>query len=617
MEFLDRYRIIRLLGQGAFGSVYLARHPELGVLRAIKLLHQGVANDALLTEAVNQASLEHPNIVQVFDTGRHEEQPFIVMEYLSGGSLQEILQKGPLGLDRALAISVDLASALEHAEAGKVIHRDIKPANVLLHKNHAAKLGDFGLARLFAGKSSQKTKVAGTVAYLSPEQLQGQITFQSDLWALGCLMVEMLSGEPPFGREDNYAAMKRICEAKPVFPDKMRGRLPGELLSLVQSLLQKEPGRRPQNAGQVKELLLTFSDPRTPALDAGRQATMLEEDWPCFQGNPGRTGSVSGAPSPSLKKVWQYEAGAPLFSSPALCRGRAFFGSTDGRIHALDLLTGSSLWTSQSRGHCPTGVIAFGAGVVAITYDGLVYALKASDGELIWRNQVKGGCFTTAPWFTRQGVLVLSKDGLLVSLSLVDGKVNWSHNFDSVFEAGLLWSENQIVTIDSKGLVRALDPEKGEYLWQVELGCPVEAAPCARKGRLFVQGLTGRLFCLDTITGARQWSHDLKTLAPAAPAVQKDKVVAVGANGQVVCLDAVSGQARWQTGINRAVTASPALAFDSVVILDRKGCLTLLEGQGGEKLSQIHLGAPFHSSPVIRRDMVLALDTSGRVFALA
>ncbi|HEX5627551.1 MAG TPA: protein kinase, partial [Actinomycetota bacterium] len=202
-----RYRVERELGRGGMAKVFLGSDTVLGRTVAVKVLAPQFADDdgfvmRFRREAQAAASIGHPHIVSVFDTGSDDGVHFIVMEYVEGRTLAEILAGGGRILpDRAIDIAIDVCGALEAAHAQGVIHRDIKPGNIMLNPRGEVKVTDFGIARVTttADTVAQTAAILGTASYLSPEQAQGQpVDGRSDIYSLGCVLYEMVTGRPPF-----------------------------------------------------------------------------------------------------------------------------------------------------------------------------------------------------------------------------------------------------------------------------------------------------------------------------------------------------------------------------------------------------------------------------------
>jgi eukaryotic-like serine/threonine-protein kinase len=220
---ISRYEIIRLLGRGAMGSVYLARDPALDREVALKVVAGDTEGEREIrkaclsrfaAEAKTLARLRHPSIVQVYDTGEHDGEPWIAFELVKGESLEAMLeQRKKLTIRRAALFAVDIASALRHAHGLNVIHRDIKPANILVEQGTGiAKLTDFGVAQTLGAPSTEDGGVVGSAGYMAPEQIDGQIADAgSDLFSLGVVLYQMTAGSHPFLRDTMAATMSATC----------------------------------------------------------------------------------------------------------------------------------------------------------------------------------------------------------------------------------------------------------------------------------------------------------------------------------------------------------------------------------------------------------------------
>jgi len=257
---IGNYEVERELGSGASGTVHLGVDPD-GAHRALKVLPGGLRSDSSLfvrfrTEIDVLRSLNHPNIVKIFDVGEDSGRQFYVMEYLSGGSLAEVIEKrGAVGLNGALDVATAICSALDHAHAAGIIHRDLKPANVLLDEKGVAKVVDFGIAKLTETEGVTVTRqVLGTVEYMSPEQAAGvEIDPRTDIYSLGIVLYEMLTGRVPFRSQSVAAVLKSHQYSMPEAPQEWNESIPDWLNELVLDMIAKDPERRPQSAAEVAE----------------------------------------------------------------------------------------------------------------------------------------------------------------------------------------------------------------------------------------------------------------------------------------------------------------------------------------------------------------------------
>lgn len=270
-----RYNVIRALGGGGMARVYLAHDEVLGRDVALKVLRDQYAEDEEFAErfkreARSAASLSHPNIVSVYDRGVAEDgTSYIAMEHIPGGSLKErISRDGPLDPDDAAGVALQITGALEAAHEHGVIHRDIKPHNVLLTSTGAVKVADFGIARAAAATSISHTSlVLGTAGYMSPEQALGEpVDARSDLYSLGVVLYEMLTGELPYSADNPVAvSMKHVNE--PLRPPKeLNPEIPDGMNAVVTKLLSKQPGDRYESASELAGDLRRVRDGLPPLL---------------------------------------------------------------------------------------------------------------------------------------------------------------------------------------------------------------------------------------------------------------------------------------------------------------------------------------------------------------
>ncbi|MHB1412087.1 MAG: protein kinase domain-containing protein, partial [Thermoleophilia bacterium] len=247
--FDNRYEIVKRLGSGGMADVYLARDTHLGREVAIKILYKRYARDEEFVarfrrEAQAAAGLNHPHIVSIYDRGEADGSYYIAMEYLEGKSLKDLIaQKGSLPPDKAIFVAEQILQALQFAHEHNVIHRDIKPHNIVISGRGEVKVTDFGIAR--AGTSAKMTEtgsILGTAQYLSPEQAKGKAVEQgSDLYSLGVVLYEMLTGRVPFEGENPVAiALKHLSDV-PVPPQALKPGIPDNLNTVVMKALAKDP----------------------------------------------------------------------------------------------------------------------------------------------------------------------------------------------------------------------------------------------------------------------------------------------------------------------------------------------------------------------------------------
>jgi eukaryotic-like serine/threonine-protein kinase len=265
---IQGYEILGVLGRGAMGVVYKARQVGLNRLTALKMILSGVhagkeeiARFRGEGEAV--ARLQHPNIVQIYEVGEHTGLPYFSLEFVDGGSLQAKLDGSPMHAQSAARLMVQLGSAMHYAHQRHIIHRDLKPANILMTSDGVAKISDFGLAKKLEGEAGHTTTgaIMGTPSYMAPEQAAGKTSElgpSADIYSLGAILYELLTGRPPFRGETVLDTLQLVQHTEPVPPSRLQPRVPRDLETICLKCLRKEPYKRFETAQDLADDLERF-----------------------------------------------------------------------------------------------------------------------------------------------------------------------------------------------------------------------------------------------------------------------------------------------------------------------------------------------------------------------
>jgi serine/threonine-protein kinase len=266
IERVGRYEVKEMIGEGAMAQVYKAYDPQIGRTLACKILKEERSLDEeyvsrFLREAKAAGAFVHPNIVTVYDVGRYDERPYIIIELVDGTPMDEALRKNAkLPLTQALSIGIQLANALDYAHAQGVVHRDIKPSNILLLPDgHNIKIADFGIAHIDepdATRHTQAGTVLGTPQYMSPEQVMGvQVDGRTDLFSVGVILYQLFSGRRPFNADTMATLLYQITREEPPPLGEVAPDVPVGLQHIVSKLLAKQPDRRFQSGRELARAL--------------------------------------------------------------------------------------------------------------------------------------------------------------------------------------------------------------------------------------------------------------------------------------------------------------------------------------------------------------------------
>ncbi|WP_326791860.1 serine/threonine-protein kinase [Streptomyces sp. NBC_00841] len=640
--------MVAFVGRGGMGEVWEGRDRVIERRVAVKLLphDRRDASGAKLffREARTAGRLNHAGVVTVFDLGQDPDHGtlYLVMEFLTGRDLDTVLREdGAPQVATAVDWAAQTAEALKAAHAAGIVHRDLKPANLMLAPDGRIKILDFGIARYIAS-THKSSKVIGTLAYMPPERF-GDVPAESrsDLYSLGCVLHELLTGSTPFQAAEPVAMMAAHLNTTPEPPGRARPGVPAALDDLVMALLAKDPGDRPSSAAEVRDRLrelsavtpasgagsdLSGADTKTvttPLTGAGPGAAQTPVPVPGpGAGTPMPTGRISrrtalrlgiGAsitaalgtgvaaavnlfdhnttdhktpktPDPRLR--WRYATGDAVTSSPAVVDGGVYIGSTDGSVYALHVTTGKKKW-AYATGDKVEGMPAVVDGLVYIgSTDGSVYALDAATGERKWA-YATGDKFEAAPTAV-DGMVYIAGNNSVTALNAATGNEKWAVSCDSGLESPAV--VDGVVYIAGYNSVTALNAATGNEKW---------------------------------VRRASDWGFDRKDEwdnTPEdwrfTPPTVADGVVYIGSSKRVYALDAVTGKKRWAFDTGGTVEGTPTVT-DKVVYV---GCSSkrvyALDAVTGKKRWAFDTGGTVGGTPTVADGVVYIGSFDHNVYAL-
>lgn len=287
---VGKYEILRSLGSGGFGSVFLAKDTWLNIKVAIKVPHkQSLELFKLLKEPRLQAALNHPNIVRMISAEKENKVFFMVMEYVKGKTLEKILEKEKvMDIERSIDYITQTSYGVDHAHKNKIVHRDLRPSNIIISEDGTAKITDFGTSVWLNNIPYASTRI-GSPPYMAPEQFLGKATFNSDIYSLGCIFYEMVIGQPPILDPDPFKILEKAQEGK-IKPPRVRdNRIPKEINEIIMKCLSSKIEDRYQKASEIIRHIAAFKgkDSKKSEIDdilgriKAREKTTPAACWNC------------------------------------------------------------------------------------------------------------------------------------------------------------------------------------------------------------------------------------------------------------------------------------------------------------------------------------------------
>lgn len=269
-QTVGKYHIIKSLGSGGFGAVFLAKDTWLNKEVAIKVPHkQSLELFKLLKEPRLQAALNHPNIVRMISAEKEKKVFFMVMEYVKGETLEKVLEREKvLDSSKAVEYILQIASAVDHAHKNKIVHRDLRPSNIIINEEDVLKITDFGTSAWLNNIAYASTRI-GSPPYMAPEQFLGKATFQSDIYSIGCIFYELLLGRPPILDPDPFKILELAKEGKITPPRLKNSRIPKDIDEIIMKCLSTNLEGRYQKASEIIRDISKFrgKDPQKTEID--------------------------------------------------------------------------------------------------------------------------------------------------------------------------------------------------------------------------------------------------------------------------------------------------------------------------------------------------------------
>ncbi|MFB6876424.1 PQQ-binding-like beta-propeller repeat protein [Streptomyces sp. NPDC056323] len=652
-----RYELVAFIGRGGMGEVWEGHDRVIERRVAVKLLPHDRRDtsgaELFFREARTAGGLSHAGVVTIFDLGQDPDDGtlYLVMEFLAGRDLDTVLREDGLP---EVATAVDwvaqTAEALQAAHTAGVVHRDLKPANLMLTRGGRVKVLDFGIARYIAS-THKSSKVIGTLAYMPPERFGDYpADARSDLYSLGCVLHELLTGKAPFQATDPVALMAAHLNSVPEPPGRTRPGVPAALDDLVMALLAKNPDDRPAAAAEVHERLrerpaetlapvpapptpAPVTAPRPPDTDANTGTTALATVTATAPDavpppEPGPDPST-GAPAPTraLSRRTALRLGIGAAAGAGIAAAVTLFDQNAADHESPDATSGNaaSLRWRYTTGDAVTSSPTVADGVVYIGSDDKnVYALDAATGKKKWA-YATGRKVEAAPTVAGGVVYAGSLDNSVYALDAATGKKKWAHAAGHAVRSAPTVA-GRVVYVGSESGVFALDTATGDQKWRFDtLGGSLFSSPAVVGGDVYV-GNIHSVYALDAATGARKWIFGTGSEGTYSAPMVVDGVVYVSSVHSVYALDAATGRQKWVHGIESnqfSGCSAPAVVDGAVYVGNHdsagagwQGRVFALDAATGRKKWQFDAGDSVNSAPTVAGGVVYVGSDDRNVYAL-
>lgn len=599
---VNRYAIQEVIGVGGMGSVYRARDlhfPNAVKLVAVKeMINQ--ARDPLVRQTIVQnfereanilATLEHTSIPRIFDYFTHNERSYLVLEFINGKDLEELVSKTPDFFSEEQVIQwaiqlCDVLSFLHNHKPEPIIFRDMKPSNIMVNQNQRIILVDFGIAKSF--RDGQKGTMIGTEGYSPPEQYRGEASLQADIYALGATLHHLLTRkdprlEPPFTFGDR--PIRQINPAISV-----------ELETVINTALNYNLVDRFQSAQAMKEALIM----------AGRKTGLLARI---------STASLNiNKADEGPRPLWTFQCEDEIRGTATIDRGHIYVGAYDNNLYALNVTNGEFRWKYAAEGGIVSRPAVSENLVLFGSEDSCFYGVSANNGQLIWSFKAEGP-IRSSPYVTEGYGFFGADDGYLYMLNLASNRMVWR------FDTGAPVRSSPVVAAD----LIFFGTDEGEFFcmglngqikWRWRAKRAIMCAPLVVSGTVFFTSLDSMLYAVDAKSGWVVWRFRMGKGSVTTPCIADNYIFAGSADGFIYCIDAGSAREVWRFRTEHQVSGSPIVHKDSVYCGAADGTLYCLEYKTGRLRWKFVTGGPITSAPIVYNDVLYVGSADHLLYAL-
>lgn len=597
----DRYLILSLQGSGGMSSVYKARDlhfPNVTKQAAVKEMINMAADPTMYEMVVRNfereadllATLSHPAIPRIYDYFTQENSSYLVMEFIEGQDLEEIIRESDefLPVEKIVQWAVEICDVLNYLhnhQPQPVIFRDIKPSNIMIDHHGHVRLIDFGIARVF--QPGQKGTMIGTEGYSPPEQYRGEASPQGDIYALGATLHHLLTkrdprAEPPFSFSE-----RRIREINP--------KVPPELVEVVETALEYDPRERFSSAEEMKSAMMSVVK-QTGILIATQKASTLKS-------------------SSDVNEVWSFECEDEIRGSPLVFNKTVYVGCYDNNLYAIDAKSGEFTWKYATDGGIPTKPIAEEDAVYVASEDHRLHALTADRGKLVWTYYTEGP-IRSSPVIHEGHLFFGCDDGYLHVVNMFTGRRAWRAEAAGPIRSSPYVADERVYFGCESSDFYCFD-FRGEMKWRFSKAKrAITSSPIMVDGVLFFGSMDWTLYALEAEAGWQLWRFRMGRPTISSPAYGEGKLFTGCADGNIYAIDSKTGREAWRFQTEHQVTGSPVLFEDSLYCGSVDGSMYCLELRTGRKRWSFPTGGPITGTPAIEDGILYFGSTDHRMYAL-
>ncbi len=637
-----QYQVVRVLGSGGMGTVYLAidtGFPD-GRPCAIKETptpaddtptpHQLARIKGLKIEADIMSKLRHPSIPQVYNFFAWERRHYLVMEHIEGETLHDKLRQqvktAGTGFDEHIVLHwaihlCDLFSYLHHQNP-PIIYRDCKPDNLIVTPDGGLKLIDFGIARRLLSHETKMTQI-GTPGYAAPEIYVGHSDARTDIYSLGAMMHALLTGNDPRTIELFSWGQHR--------PRQYRPSISIGLDTAIMRCLQESVADRWQSARQLRDELISLlqhAEARRRQTAGELSPDGVSQILPTHANSrflPGTANSQFLAPSPHSRDLypmhalapeiaWTFSAQGAIRSSPVVRDNVVYFGSHDAHLYAVALASGETLGAFAVGGFICSDPIVTEKSVIFGAEDGYVYAVDRALKRKQWSYHV-GKSIVSTPALIGDYIVIGADNGYVYAIPLGGGEPRWQFQTWGAIRGTLATLSNLVIFGSHDQRVYALDA-KGTRRWICSTRDKVDAAPILHNGMVIVGGFDRHVYALEHETGMPVWRRAFDDGVGTALAAHENKVYVGSADGRISCLDARTGDTKWRFNVGSQITSDLILQGKYLYFGCASGAMYCFDVQIQQNVWRHLAGDAIVTRPAIAGDLVLIGSVDHYLYAL-